>query len=66
MKRHHVVRITTRGYTNLASYETQAEALAHVIADPLRIGTAVYRDGKTGKRYSPNECRTLAAQEAPC
>ena len=29
------------------------------MADPLRVGGCVYRDGETGKRYCPNECRNL-------
>ena len=66
MKRHHVVLITTRGYHRLASYETQAEALRHVANASNRTGPHVYRNGLTGKRYSTNESRAMAEQEAPC
>ena len=57
--RHHVVLVTTRGYTRLASYATRGEALAHVERYPNRTGSAIYRDGRTGKRYSKSECRDL-------
>ena len=65
MKRHHVVFITARGYHRLASYETQAEALRHVVKATNRTGSHVYRDGTTGASYSMKECEALAAQEAP-
>ena len=60
--RHHVVLVTTRGYTRLASYPTRAEALAHVERYPNRTGSAIYRDGTTGTRYSKAECRTLGKE----
>ena len=56
---HYAVRITSKGYHVLASYNTRQEAVKHVLADPLRVGGCVYRDGETGKRYCPNECRNL-------
>jgi len=58
--RHHVVLVTTRGYTRLASYPTRGEALAHVERYPNRTGAAIYRDGTTGKRYTKSECRQLS------
>ena len=66
MKRHHVVLITTRGYHKLASYETQAEALRHVANASNRTGPHVFLNRLTGKRYSTNESRAMAEQEAPC
>ena len=56
-KNHHAVRISTRGYFLLASYATREEAVKRVLAENLRTAVAVYRDGTTGRRYSPHECR---------
>ena len=53
----HVVRIAARGYSRLASYATFSEARQHVLADQLRTGGCVLRDGRTGKRYCPAELK---------
>lgn len=53
----HVVRITEHGYSRLASYAERVEARSVVLADQLRLGGCVLRDGLTGKRYCPAELR---------
>lgn len=51
----HVVRIMARGYSRLGSYADRVEARNAVLADQLRTGGCVLRDGSTGKRYCPAE-----------
>lgn len=58
----HVVRIMARGYSLLASYADRAEARQHVLADTLRTGSCLLRDGLTGKRYCPAELRYTDAE----
>lgn len=54
-KRFHVVRIMARGYSRLGSHADRIEARTAVLADQLRTGGCVLRDGLTGKRYCPAE-----------
>lgn len=57
----HVVRITSKGYLLLASYQDRITARAHVLRDPLRTGGCVLRDGNTGKRFCPADLAQEAA-----
>ena len=58
----HVVRITSKGYRRLASFSDRSTARAQVLADPLRIGGCVLRDGNTGQRFSPAELHAELVQ----
>jgi len=58
--RHHVVRVTTRGYHLLRSYPTQIEALRHIKREgSTRTGADIYRNGETGRRLSMQECYSM-------
>ena len=59
MNRHHVIRISSRGYQVLESFERRGLALQFLASKDCRVGAVIYRDGETGKRYCYNEAIEL-------
>ena len=59
MNRHHIVRVTIRGYQLMQSFGSRAGAINYLSEQSNRSGAVIYRDGTTGRRYTHNAALSM-------